>query len=396
MINTGKIKHRNRAFWKRSVLLLVVMILSITTGMAQEEKISFSRQNLSRREAVNEIKNQTGFHFAINHTFFDDNGAVYFNNLTMPLREALNQLLAGTNQTYQIRNGQILILAVGDTAKEEPPAVKKAAPDNYYPRQTAPVRNYSKTTDPDFERQVREFSSRKTVPRVQEPQRDPRNQESYKRESVTKKTRTSSYTGGIYKIPPRQLPLIHTDKQIGNYSTYLMRAPARFSVKINALYGLAALTPNLGVEVGLTRNLSLEMVVGWNPFNKEGTEEKNKKLNHFLIKPELRYWLCERSNGHFFGVHPFFVDYNVSERKVPLLFDKEYRYEGNGYGIGISYGYHWMLSRHWGIEFNIGVGAAFLDYSKFPSAKCSDKLGDFKKKYFGPTSAGIKLVYILK
>lgn len=52
----------------------------------------------------------------------------------------------------------------------------------------------------------------------------------------------------------------------------------------------------------------------YNPFplGKNGYGSNNRKMKHWLIQSELRYWLCERFNGHFFGGHLFYGQYNVS------------------------------------------------------------------------------------
>lgn len=392
-------KYRNKSsLLKKMSLLCIALVLAITAGIAQEQRITFSRQDISRREAVNQIKNQTGYYFAINHTSFNDNAPVYFTSLTLPLREAMNQLLSGTNLTFMIKDSQILIFGTGDEEmKEDIKEEKKVTSSVPY---TPPVYNYredrrNSSYIPGFDQEVKAFNNKRYNSDLNRQQNTLINRSSVTTETLKRETRKSA-TGGRSRVQSHQLPLIYTDNILPDYSSYLRGPSSRFAVKVNAVYGLAALTPNLGLEVGLSPKTTLDLTVGWNPFNKEGTEESNKKFNHLLIKPELRYWLCERFNGHFFGVHPFYANYNISEHDVPLLFEKEYRYEGNGYGLGVSYGYHWMLNKRFGIEFNVGVGMAFLDYEKFKCKLCSDSEGNFKKKYFGPTSLGIKLVYIIK
>lgn len=169
-----------------------------------------------------------------------------------------------------------------------------------------------------------------------------------------------------------------------------------FALKTNLLYTGVAQAPNLGMEIGLGKRSTLDVWGAYNPWNLDGTDENNKKMVHMIIQPEYRYWLCEKFNGHYFGVHALYSTYNVSETAVPLLFEKEFRYEGNAFGAGVSYGYHWMWGKHWGMEFNIGFGVANLEYKKFDCAKCSEELGTFKKTYIGPTKAGITLVYVIK
>ena len=173
------------------------------------------------------------------------------------------------------------------------------------------------------------------------------------------------------------------------------------AVKTNLFYGTSTLTPNLGVEFGLGTRTTLDIAAGYNPWNLEGTATDNKKWIHYLVQPEFRYWTCERFNGHFFGLHGLFSQFNVGGIKVPSLFgdpifEKDFRYEGTAYGGGISYGYHWMWSRHWGMEFTLGIGVAYLTYDKYECETCGNVIGKENKTYFGPTKAGITLVFLIK
>ncbi len=170
----------------------------------------------------------------------------------------------------------------------------------------------------------------------------------------------------------------------------------KIDLKTNLLYGAATLTPNLGAEVGLGDKSTLSLEVGYNPWNLNGSETNNKKLVHLLIEPEYRYWLKNRFNGHFFGVHALFAEYNVGGYDIPLLFEKEYRYEGSAYGGGLSYGYLWKMNPHWGMEFNVGLGVAYLDYKQYDCPKCGSLVGNKTETYFGPTKAGISLIYFIK
>lgn len=162
-----------------------------------------------------------------------------------------------------------------------------------------------------------------------------------------------------------------------------------FAIKTNALYW-ATTTPNLGIELGLSKKVTLDISGNYNPWN----FGDNKKLKHWLIQPELRYWLCERFNGHFFGLHGHYAEYNVANIKALGL--ENYRYEGSLYGGGISYGYHWILNNRWSIEATVGVGYAYLDYDKYKCETCGTKLKEDTKNYWGPTKAGINIIYIIK
>ena len=234
-------------------------------------------------------------------------------------------------------------------------------------------------------------------------------------------------------------------------SAYSAQTPPGFALRTNLLYWGGAFTPNLGVEFGLTTKMTLSVIGAWNYWGWSGSvsgekgspEYKNnlKLLNHFVIEPEVRYWLCERFNGHSFGAHlilsglpkfgkngsdpsiingfdvagrdiPPFFKISVTETKPngdkvkkqePLLFAKEKRYTGAAIGAGVSYNYHWMLAKKIGVEFSVGVGFLYLKYVKSNCEKCGEPeqttTGDpfiYSKTYLGPTKLGINLIYLIK
>lgn len=182
-------------------------------------------------------------------------------------------------------------------------------------------------------------------------------------------------------------------------STTGLLAQNNVGIKTNLLYGAGTFTPNLGLEVGLGERTTLDISAGYNWFNLNGTPENNKKLIHWMVEPELRYWLCQKFNGHFFGLHALGSQYNISQHDLPFIFGKDsekYRYEGWAVGAGLSYGYQFILGKRWNLEMNIGVGYARLRYDQYECKNCGDKVGSSSKNYFGPTKAGISLIYIIK
>ena len=167
------------------------------------------------------------------------------------------------------------------------------------------------------------------------------------------------------------------------------------AVKTNLLYW-ATSTPNIGFEFGLGKRTTLDLVGGYNPWTLN--KDDNKKIKHWMVMPEFRYWLCERFNGHFFGIHTGFAEYNISGVRIPFQnkSTQEHRYEGWATGIGISYGYTWILGKRWNLEANIGAGYIYTKYDKYECKTCGRFKDNQKKHYFGPTKAGISLIYIIK
>jgi hypothetical protein len=206
--------------------------------------------------------------------------------------------------------------------------------------------------------------------------------------------RTEIPHSGLFSYPEREFIPVQTYRPEQTY--FSRQTPPIFAVKTNLLWWAARGTFNLGGEIGLGKRTSLEFSGGINRWNLKGDDENNKKLTHWILKPEFRYWLCERFNGHFLGLHAIYAQYNVGDMEVPLLFEKEYRYEGIAYGGGINYGYHLPLSKRWGLELTAGVGVARMDYTQLDCPKCGSEVGDVKKTWFGPTELGVKLIFMIR
>lgn len=166
------------------------------------------------------------------------------------------------------------------------------------------------------------------------------------------------------------------------------------SIKANVL-SYATTSFNLGLEVGLSKYLSLNISADYNPW----TFSDNRKFKHLTVRPELRYWLNEPFNGYFLGSHLLYSHFNVGNLDLPLnIYSslKENRYQGNAYGLGITNGYQWILSPRWSLEGSFSFGYIYADYSLYPCYSCGLKLKDGYKHYFGPSQATISLIYIIQ
>lgn len=165
-------------------------------------------------------------------------------------------------------------------------------------------------------------------------------------------------------------------------------------VKSDVLSGLLT-SPNVGVEVAFSARYSGELSVHYNGFNLSG----DKRWKHWFVQPELRYWMCQPFGGHFLGVHALYGWYNVAGVKLPFgLLPKirEERYEGSFVGGGLTYGYHFILSPHWGIETTIGVGYVRTNYERFRCFHCGEQTGSGSRNYVGPTKVGVSLIYLIR
>lgn len=177
----------------------------------------------------------------------------------------------------------------------------------------------------------------------------------------------------------------------------------RVAVKTDLLQW-ATTTPNIGAELTLGPQLTLALSWAYNPW----TFADNRKLRHWSVQPELRYWLREPFNGHALGLHAAYTEFNAGGINLPLgiLSDLgNYRYEGKQYGGSLTYAYQWMLAPRWGIEASLGVGYLYSRYHQYQCRTCGlpvDPDGAPQgesplqtKHYFGPTKAAVSLIFII-
>lgn len=184
------------------------------------------------------------------------------------------------------------------------------------------------------------------------------------------------------------------------YLAVLAIAGTASSQKVGLKSNLLAdgfLSPNIGIEVGLSPKWTLDVTGEGNFWT-----VNRHKWKHWLVQPEARYWFCERFAGHFLGFHALGGVYNFGNIKNSVNFLgsdfsglSDYRYQGWAAGAGVAYGYTWVLNDHWNFELEIGVGWIYTRYDKYPCAQCGTALEkDHPHNYVGPTKAAVNLVYV--
>lgn len=170
----------------------------------------------------------------------------------------------------------------------------------------------------------------------------------------------------------------------------------QWAIKTNIAYDATA-TANLGVEIGLTKKWTLDISGNFNAWSKN----EATKWKHWLVQPEARYWFCDRFSRHFIGAHAIAgafnfggIDNNISFLGTDFSVLKDKRYQGYAYGVGAAYGFAFMLSEHFNLEFEAGFGYMYLDYDIYNCDNCGRRIGDGNQHYIGPTKAAINLVYL--
>lgn len=167
-------------------------------------------------------------------------------------------------------------------------------------------------------------------------------------------------------------------------------------LKTNLLYD-ALLSPTLGLEFGLAPKWSLDVSGTLNAWT-----VNDKKWKQWMVQPEARFWFCQRFSGSFLGLHAIGGQYNFGNLNfggynflgTNLKYLEDHRVQGWMAGAGIAYGYSWILSKHWNIEAELGIGWIYTRYDAFECSNCGRKVEeDVPHNYYGPTKAAVNLIY---
>lgn len=157
----------------------------------------------------------------------------------------------------------------------------------------------------------------------------------------------------------------------------------RVAIKTNALDYLI-LSPNLTVEAQVSRVLSVQLGVATNPLS---STIKGVKLSNFRVEPEIRYWFNRPMARHF-------VALSMTGATCSLQFDDRH-ISGDAVAAGLSYGYALVLSRHWNMEAEIGLGLAhFRGYDYKGTIKPIEK--NCTKLLPVPIRLGLSFSYVFK
>jgi hypothetical protein len=169
------------------------------------------------------------------------------------------------------------------------------------------------------------------------------------------------------------------------------------ALKTNLIYDATA-TINLGVEFALAPKMTMDISGDLHPW----VLPNGWRLTHYLVQPELRFWLKERFQGHFFAVNVLGATYNAGNirnnfhimgRDMSAL--GRYRLEGIAYGAGLGYGYAVRVARHLNIEMEIGLGYIGAEFDAYRlGEKESLYAQNSTAQYFGPTKGALNIVYL--
>lgn len=368
---------RHQLLCIRIIAVFFVYLLSFATLSAQEVRIVLSGTELPARDLFIQIERQTVYRFAYNSAVFDASQVINLPAAELSLREILDRVTEISRVTCLVHQDMVII----GPGKEEvpppvippgigrPPAVEDPETGDRYI--ATDICSLSALSRPDRSLPLDKSEPVQVIQVVVEPE---------SRDSV----------GDLIDA---RLPASHR-MPVESYVAY--KGLPKVAAKTNLVHWIATASPNLSVEFGLGRRTSVEVYAANNRWKSSQSLECNKKLDHWMVRPEFRYWLCERMNGHFFGANVSYWNYNVSGYKIFSLFEKGARYKGDAFGLGLTYGYHMAVLPRWGLEFCAGIGGAVLQYDRFDCDGSNEAAERATRFCFGPGRVGISLVFVIK
>lgn len=128
----------------------------------------------------------------------------------------------------------------------------------------------------------------------------------------------------------------------------------KLAVSSDALHW-AALSPDLGLELVISRHNSISVSASTCPFN---ISEKFT-FNHLTISPEYKYWFEMPFFGHYAGADILYTSYKVRKDDNGM--------SGNLVAACANYGYSLILGKRWNMvpHAGVGVGVNFGEKTSF-------------------------------
>ena len=120
----------------------------------------------------------------------------------------------------------------------------------------------------------------------------------------------------------------------------------RIAVTTNALEDVL-LTPNIGVDVVVSDRQSISFDASFAPY-KISQSFHNKCMT---LRGGYKYWFNQAFYAHYIGVDAVISSTDVGAGNVD--------YRGEYLGVGVGYGYSFILSKRWNIVPCVGVGIAY-------------------------------------
>ncbi len=159
--------------------------------------------------------------------------------------------------------------------------------------------------------------------------------------------------------------------------------PYHFALRANLLRW-ATLTPDLGIEWRISRSVGILINSSYTSWS---WDNKNRRYALWELNPEVRWYLGQAKRGYLGAMYKVgSFNYKFSENGK----------QGDLMGGGITGGYQLRLGKALSLDFSLGLGYVNADYEKYTVIDgVRVRQGDETKDWWGPTQAGVTLVWTI-
>lgn len=156
-----------------------------------------------------------------------------------------------------------------------------------------------------------------------------------------------------------------------------------FAIRANLLRW-ATLTPDLGVEWRINRHVGIAVNGSWTSWS---WNDKDRRYALWEVSPEVRYYIGKEKRGYIGAM------YKAGQFNYKLSTVGK---QGDLMGGGLVGGYQLRLNNALSLDFSLGVGYVNADYEKYTVIDgVRVRQGKETKNWWGPTSAGVTLVWTI-
>lgn len=159
--------------------------------------------------------------------------------------------------------------------------------------------------------------------------------------------------------------------------------PYHFALRANLLRW-STLTPDLGVEWRVNRHVGIAVNGTYTSWSWNG---KDRRYALWEVNPEVRWYLGKEKRGYVGAM------YKAGQFNYKLSTVGK---QGDLMGGGLVGGYQLRLNNALSLDFSLGVGYVNADYEKYTVIDgVRVRQGKETKNWWGPTSAGVTLVWTI-
>ena len=163
----------------------------------------------------------------------------------------------------------------------------------------------------------------------------------------------------------------------------------KLSISTNVLGYAALCTLNVDASYSVSRHWSVVAGARYNPFTyNSGDPGRQFQMRQQSYAAGVRLWPWHVLSGWWFSSKIRYQEYNFGG-----VLSKE-AIEGDRLGLGLYAGYTYMISRHFNLEFGVGLWGGADFYQRYSCTLCGLSLDSGRKAFVLPDDLALSLVYV--